>query len=112
MIFVSNIQGREDGKTGAVNRMGLLGDSPHLGIDIFRKFEDVLRIGAAKIVTLVKNFDADAAAVHIGNRWLFCCSSIVCSIARLSLRRALPPCDQSGPASSLPENELPLALCG
>src|SRR5437773_3341540 len=50
--------------------MGLLGHGSHLGIHVLSQFDDVLRVGAAQIVSLVEYFHADSIIAGIFQRWM------------------------------------------
>ena len=52
MILVRDIERGQDGKTRRIHGMGLLGHGAHLGIDVLSQLNDVVGVGAAKIVGL------------------------------------------------------------
>src|SRR5207253_2874088 len=71
MVFVGNIERCQDGKTRRIDSMGLLRHSPHLGIDVLSQFNDVIGVGAAKIIGLIENFHSDSIIAGIFQRWMF-----------------------------------------
>src|SRR6266699_1737488 len=71
MVFVGNIQGSEDRQTRRIHGVGLLRNSAHLGIDVLSQFNDVVSVGAAKIVGLVENFHSDSIIAGIFQRRMF-----------------------------------------
>src|SRR6476661_3358835 len=71
VIFVGNIQRGENGQTGGIHGMGLLGDGSHFRINVLSQLNDVVGVGAAKIVGLVENLHTDGVVARIFERWMF-----------------------------------------
>src|SRR5580692_343480 len=71
MIFIRDIERSQNRESSRVHRVGLLRYRSHLGVHVFSKFEDVLRIRAAKIVGLIEDLDAHAAFVSVLGSRLF-----------------------------------------
>src|SRR5436309_12582550 len=80
--------------------MRLLRHSAHFGVYIFGQAQNVIRIGAAQIVSLIEYFHSHAAVSSVLDVWLFCGRCHVCSPS-VSSRPALLTCDRSAPAFSL-----------
>src|SRR5260221_3145250 len=68
MILVGDIQGCEHGKANGVDRVRGLGHGAHLRVNVLGEFEDVLRIGAAQVVGLVKNLYPHAGVLRVTYR--------------------------------------------
>src|SRR5581483_7644467 len=55
VVLVGNVEGCEHGQTQRINRRSLLGDGAHLAIHVFGEPRNVVGIGAAQVICLVKN---------------------------------------------------------
>src|SRR5882724_520596 len=109
MILVRDIERGQDGKTRRIHGMGLLGYGAHLGIDVLSQLNDVVSVGAAKIVGLIENLHTDSVIAGIFQRRMFgdgCHNSSLLRFGRkpgrslLSSRPALRQLFQSVAASS------------
>src|SRR6266496_365479 len=88
--------------------MRLFGDGAHLDINIRRELKNVVRIGAAQVITLIKNFDTHAAVAGVLHLRLLCGCCHLCSLRlglQFSWQPAPPPCDRSGQPFSRPAPE-------
>src|ERR1035438_3731447 len=65
VIFIGNIQCSQDGQSHRIDRIGRLGHGAHLGVHILRQFQDVLRVGPAQVVRLVKNLYPHAGVLRV-----------------------------------------------
>ena len=63
VVFVGDVEGGQDGDVEGIDGAGVLGDGAHLGIDEFGQALDIGRIGAAQMIALVVDLDADTVVI-------------------------------------------------
>lgn len=65
MIFVGDIQGGKNCEPGTINRVSLVGHRAHLPIDVLGEFQNVFRVGSAKVVRLVEYLNAHTGIASV-----------------------------------------------
>ena len=60
-IFVSNVESRQHRDAQGIHRRSLLRHQSHFGVNVVREPDDIFRIGSAKLVCLIVDFNTNTA---------------------------------------------------